>query len=65
MVKKFVKQLAVNYPIVIGNDKVAEAYGRIDSIPTTFVIDRQGHIVSGHLGYDDKASFEKEIQPSL
>ena len=40
VVKKFVKQFGVNYPIVIGNEKAAEAYGRIDVIPTTFVIDR-------------------------
>jgi thiol-disulfide isomerase/thioredoxin len=64
-VKKFVKQIGVNYPIVIGNHKIVEAYGGIDAIPTTFVIDRQGHIVSRHLGYDDKAVFEKEIQPLL
>ena len=65
VVKKFVKQLGVNYPIVIGNEKVAEAYGGIDGIPTTFVIDRQGRIVSLHIGYDDKAAFEKEIQSLL
>jgi thiol-disulfide isomerase/thioredoxin len=65
VVKKFVKRLAVNYPIVIGNEKVAEAYGGIDAIPTTFVIDRQGRIMSRHMGYDDKAVFEKEIQSLL
>jgi peroxiredoxin len=64
-VKKFVKQLAVDYPIVIGDEKVTEAYGRIDAIPATFVIDRQGRIVDEHLGYDDKATFEKEIQSLL
>jgi thiol-disulfide isomerase/thioredoxin len=65
VVKKFVKRFGVNYPIVIGNEKVAEAYGGIDAIPTTFVIDRQGRIVSGHIGYDDTAAFEKEIQSLL
>jgi thiol-disulfide isomerase/thioredoxin len=65
VVKKFVKQLGVNYPIVIGNEKVAEAYGGIYGIPTTFVIDRQGRIVSQHIGYDDKATFEKEVQSLL
>jgi thiol-disulfide isomerase/thioredoxin len=62
VVKKFAKRFSVNYPIVIGNEKVAEEYGGIDAIPTTFVIDRQGRIVSRHIGYDDKAAFEKEIQ---
>ncbi len=65
VVKKFVKQLSVNYPIVIGNEKVADAYGGIVAIPTTFVIDRQGRIVSQHMGYNDKATFEKEIQSLL
>jgi thiol-disulfide isomerase/thioredoxin len=65
VVKKFVKRFGVNYPIVVGNEKVAEAYGGIGAIPTTFVIDRQGWIVRQHIGYDDKASFEKEIQSLL
>ena len=65
VVKKFVKRLGVNYPIVMGNEKVVEAYGGIDAIPTTFVIDRQGRIVSRHMGYDDKTVFEKEIQSLL
>jgi peroxiredoxin len=65
VVKKFVKRFGVNYQIVIGNEKVAEAYGGIGAIPTTFVIDRQGRIVSEHIGYDDKAAFEKEIQSLL
>jgi thiol-disulfide isomerase/thioredoxin len=65
VVKKFVKQLKVNYPIVIGNEKVAEAYGGIVAIPMTFVIDRQGRIVSRHIGYDDRSAFEKEIQSLL
>ena len=65
VVTKFVKRFGVNYPIVIGNEKVADAYGGIDAIPTTFVIDRQGRIVSQHIGYDDKSVFEKEIQSLL
>ena len=55
----------MNYAIVMGNEKVVEAYGGIDAIPTTFVIDRQGRIVSRHMGYDDKKVFEKEIQSLL
>jgi len=65
VVAKFVKRFGVNYPIVIGNEKVADAYGGIDVIPTTFVIDRQGRVVSQHIGYDDKPVFEKEIQSLL
>jgi peroxiredoxin len=65
VVKKFVKRLGVNYSIVIGNQKVAEAYGGIEGIPTTFVIDRGGRIVHGYIGYNDKGVFEKEMQSLL
>lgn len=65
VVKKFVKQFGMNYPVVVGNEKIAEAYGGIDGIPTAFVIDRQGRIVRGYIGYNDKAAFEKEIQSLL
>jgi len=63
-VGKFVKQLAVNYPVVMGNEKIADAYG-IEGFPTTFVIDRHGRIVSRYIGYNDKAVFEKEIHSLL
>ena len=63
--KKFVRQFGVNYPIVMGNQKVVEAYGGIIAVPTTFVIDRHGRIASRHIGYEDKAAFEEEIQSSL
>jgi thiol-disulfide isomerase/thioredoxin len=65
VVKRFVKQFEVNYSMVIGNEKMAEKYGGIVALPTTFVIDRQGRIVSQHIGYDEKAVFEREIQSLL
>jgi thiol-disulfide isomerase/thioredoxin len=64
-VKKFVKQIGVNYPIVVGDQKVVEAYGGIVAVPTSFVIDRQDRIASRHIGYEDKAVFEEEIQSLL
>ena len=62
VVKKFVKQFQMTYPVVIGNEKIVEAYGGIEGIPTTFVIGRKGRIVRAYMGYNDKPVFEKEIQ---
>ena len=64
-VKPFMKSLAVNYPVVMGNDKIVQDYGGIEGIPTTFIIDRQGMIVGKHLGYEEKQRFEAEIKPLL
>jgi peroxiredoxin len=64
-VKKFMTKTPMNYGIVMGDDKINEAYGGIEAIPTTFIIDRQGKIVSKHVGLTDKSEFEKEIKPLL
>jgi cytochrome c biogenesis protein CcmG/thiol:disulfide interchange protein DsbE len=61
-VKPFVTQKAINYRVMIGDDCVAELYGGIDSLPSTFLIDREGRIASMHLGLIAKRDYEAEIQ---
>ena len=60
-VQPFVKQRAINYPVMIGNDRVAQLYGGIDSLPSTFLIDREGRIASVHLGLVSRREYEAEI----
>jgi peroxiredoxin len=65
VVSSFVKANKMNYPIVMGNLDIAQQYGATDGIPTTFVIDRKGNIVSTHLGFTDPGTFESEIKNAL
>ena len=60
-VQPFIKQRGVNYPVMIGNDHVAQLYGGIDSLPSTFLIDREGRIASMHLGLVSRHDYEAEI----
>jgi peroxiredoxin len=61
-VKPYVAKMKMNYRIVLGNDKVGELYGGVDSLPTTFLIDRQGRIASTHIGLTGgKEDFQNEI----
>lgn len=60
-VKPFVAQKAMNYNVMVGNDRVAQLYGGIDSLPSTFLIDRDGKIASTHLGLVSKHDYESEI----
>jgi cytochrome c biogenesis protein CcmG/thiol:disulfide interchange protein DsbE len=64
-VKPFVKQTGINYTVVAGNDQVTKDYGDIESIPTTFIIDRNGRVMSKHVGYVAESVFESEIVPLL
>ena len=64
-VRPFAQAHGINYPLVIGDQKVTQAYGGIRGIPTTFVIDRKGRIVQKYIGYRDEQVFESAIQPLL
>ena len=64
-VKAFVQEIGMNYPVVMGNGQIAGAYGGIEVIPTTFIIDRDGKVVTGHQGYTEPAAFEADIEPLL
>jgi len=65
VVSSFAKQQNINYPIVMGTEDVAKAYGNIEAIPTTFVIDPNGNITGKHIGFTEKSVFEDEIKKVL
>ena len=64
-VKPFLADLGVNYRVVMGNDNIAETYGGVDALPTTFLIDRSGKIAAVHVGLASKKDFEDGVQELL
>jgi peroxiredoxin len=61
-VKPYLQEMKVNYRILLGNEQVGAIYGGVDSLPTTFLIDRQGKIASVHIGLDrGKEDFKNDI----
>lgn len=42
-VRAFAEEFGINHPIVIDDGTVAQKYGSIRGIPTTFLVDREGH----------------------
>ncbi len=64
-VKPFVKEVGINYRVVIGNDRTTESFGGIEGLPTTFVIDREGKIAAVHVGLASKQDFEDAIEKLL
>ena len=65
VVKPYIQQYKVNYRILLGNDQVGEIYGGVESLPTTFIIDRQGKIASVHIGLSGKDDFKNAITQLL
>ncbi|MGD0221323.1 MAG: TlpA disulfide reductase family protein [Terriglobia bacterium] len=61
----FTKELQMNYPVAVGNDRLGELYGGMPGLPTTFVIGRDGRIYAKHVGATDASVFETEIKELL
>jgi thiol-disulfide isomerase/thioredoxin len=64
-VKKFMGDFHMNYQVVMGDDSVAQAFGGVDGIPTTFIIDRTGKIRDKKVGAMETAEYEKVLLPYL
>jgi len=64
-IAKFAKQMGVNYPVLIGKESVGDAYGGVEFLPTTFVIDRQGRVVERVFGLAGRSEFEDNIKKAL
>jgi len=61
-IKPYVQNMKMNYRVLLGNDAVSTAYGGLDSLPTTLLIDRQGGIASVHVGVSmGKEEFKNAI----
>jgi len=64
-VADFAQEMRINYPVMIGNDSVADSYGGVQSLPTTFYIGRNGQVANSVLGVIDKAHIEQNITRAL
>ena len=68
-VLQFVKdgKIDLSYTLLVGDDAVSEGFGGIDIVPTTFLIDRSGKVLSRHVGAmeDFEKSMGAEIDRAL
>jgi cytochrome c biogenesis protein CcmG/thiol:disulfide interchange protein DsbE len=64
-IAQFASEMGVNYPVLLGTNKISEAYGEVEYLPTTFYIDRQGKIVGKVAGLIGKAEIERDARKAL
>jgi peroxiredoxin len=64
-VKQFAQAHGMDYTLVMGDDSIVDAFGGFDAIPTTFLINRAGHIVHKKTGAMPHADYEKLVQQAL
>jgi thiol-disulfide isomerase/thioredoxin len=61
VVKDFVARNRINYPVVMYDENIIQAFGGVEGIPTTFLIDRTGQIRDKKIGAMETAEYEKKI----
>lgn len=67
VVRPWIEELepSPNFPVVVGTEALAEEFGGVEALPTTFLIDREGQVAASHMGLVSKGSLEGEIEGLL
>jgi thiol-disulfide isomerase/thioredoxin len=65
VISDFSHKMGVNYPVLLGTEKVADLYGGVDGLPTNFFLDRSGKVVDHVLGLVSESVIEDAIKKSL
>lgn len=58
---RFYRKYQMNYPVVPGDLKIADAFGGVLGLPTTFVLGRDSRIHGKHNGATDFSVIEREV----
>jgi len=64
LVRDYQKDVKQDYTVALGDDSVANKYA-VGTLPTTFIIDRQGRVRHKIIGERSRAQFEALITPLL
>ena len=65
IVRQFINDKKINYPIAMNTPELESLFGKIYSIPTTFIMDKNLRVVNKIVGFHNKSYFEAEIQKLL
>ena len=64
-VRRLIREMSVNYPILIGDEKTKAQFDKGETLPLTVVIDREGRVREIIRGILFPEEFEEKILPLL
>ncbi|HEV2322671.1 MAG TPA: TlpA disulfide reductase family protein [Terracidiphilus sp.] len=64
-VEKAAQQEKIPYPVLLGGDGIASAYGGVGALPTSFFVNRKGVVVAAEMGLTSESDLEADIQKAL
>jgi cytochrome c biogenesis protein CcmG/thiol:disulfide interchange protein DsbE len=63
-VQPYLREHPINYPVVLGKPGLVKPY-KVNNMPVTLLLDRQGRVADWHVGMVDKNTWELEIRQLL
>ncbi len=64
-IEQFAKQEKMPYPVLLGGDSIAQPYGGVDALPTSFYVNRKGVVVAMQIGLTSESDMEANIRKAL
>ncbi len=64
-INDFATRMHINYPVLLDADAIADSWGGVDALPTTFFIDRSGKIVASTVGLAPRDEIVSDIQKAM
>jgi peroxiredoxin len=61
-VARFAQKAGINYLLVMATKELIAEYGGVPVLPTSFLIDPQGHVVQRHIDLYDYEVYEREVR---
>jgi len=61
----FYRDYKINYPVIYGFYELMGEYSKVASVPTTFLIDKQGKVTARVVGSRTEAEYEQLLRPLL
>jgi len=64
-VAEFAKTNGLDYPLLLADERMAEAYGGIEAVPTTFIVNGKGEIVEKMIGMQSYEAFSEAVKKAM
>jgi cytochrome c biogenesis protein CcmG/thiol:disulfide interchange protein DsbE len=64
-VRPYIARMRVNYRVLVGDSMVSDLYGGVESLPTSFMIDRDGRVARVHIGLVSRSEYQNDINALL
>jgi thiol-disulfide isomerase/thioredoxin len=65
LARKLYRRLRLNYPVMMGNEKIGELYGGVLGLPVSFLIDSHGVVRAKFQGETDLNAMEEQLKALL